>query len=302
MRSVAVFVKGPGAGRESALRALQAVGFKVTPHPRRHPGAAQRLPARPSDAASECVLGRAEKRENDGSLSWSRLQALSPRGDEALPEGRALLHREVLVHPPAVSAGPARPGAHQAERVRDPSAREAEGAGASTASSSGSSRSTTSTPRAGRGGRASRCSGLLESRLDSVVHRLGFAFTRSQARQVVRHGHILVNGKRLDIPSVILRPGDKIEIRQKSREVKEINASLAQVDKRPILSWLELDKANFAGTFKGLPGPRGAERAGDSRAVRRRVLLEMSHETSSRHGQVAGAAGERVRRRAGTIA
>jgi small subunit ribosomal protein S4 len=95
--------------------------------------------------------------------------------------------------------------------------------------------------------------GLLESRLDSVVHRLGFAFTRSQARQVIRHGHVLVNGKRLDIPSVILRPGDKIEIRQKSREVKEINASLAQVEKRPILSWLELDKANFAGTFKGLP-------------------------------------------------
>jgi small subunit ribosomal protein S4 len=95
--------------------------------------------------------------------------------------------------------------------------------------------------------------GLLESRLDSVVHRLGFAFTRSQARQMISHGHILVNGKRLDISSVILRPGDKIEIHQKSREIKEISASLAQVDKRPVLSWLELDKGNFAGTFKGLP-------------------------------------------------
>jgi small subunit ribosomal protein S4 len=95
--------------------------------------------------------------------------------------------------------------------------------------------------------------GLLESRLDSVVHRLGFAFTRSQARQVINHGHVLVNGKRLDISSVILRPGDKIEIREKSREIKEIVASLAAVDKRPVLSWLELDKANFAGTFKGVP-------------------------------------------------
>jgi small subunit ribosomal protein S4 len=95
--------------------------------------------------------------------------------------------------------------------------------------------------------------GLLESRLDNVVHRLGFTFTRSQGRQLVRHGHVLVNGKRVDIPSVILRPGDKVEIRQKSREIKEIIASLAQVDKRPILSWLELDKANFAGTFKGAP-------------------------------------------------
>jgi small subunit ribosomal protein S4 len=95
--------------------------------------------------------------------------------------------------------------------------------------------------------------GLLESRLDSVVHRLGFAFTRSQARQLVRHGHLTVNGKRVDIPSYILRPGDKVEVRTKSREIKEIVASLAQVDKRPQLSWLELDKANFAGTFKGAP-------------------------------------------------
>ncbi len=95
--------------------------------------------------------------------------------------------------------------------------------------------------------------GLLESRLDNAVHRLGFAFTRSQARQLVRHGHLTVNGKRVDIPSYILRPGDKIEVRTKSREIKEIVASLAQVDKRPQLSWLELDKANFAGTFKGAP-------------------------------------------------
>jgi small subunit ribosomal protein S4 len=95
--------------------------------------------------------------------------------------------------------------------------------------------------------------GLLESRLDNVVQRLGFAFTRAQARQIVRHGHVLVNGKRNDIPSVILRPGDQVEIRQKSREIKEVVASLAQVDKRPQLSWLELDKLNFSGVFKGAP-------------------------------------------------
>jgi len=95
--------------------------------------------------------------------------------------------------------------------------------------------------------------GLLESRLDNAVHRLGFAFTRSQARQLVRHGHFLINGKRVDIPSYILRAGDKIEVRPKSREIKEIVAALAAVDKRPQLSWLELDKANFAGTFKGAP-------------------------------------------------
>jgi small subunit ribosomal protein S4 len=93
----------------------------------------------------------------------------------------------------------------------------------------------------------------LESRLDSVVHRLGFAFTRAQSRQLIRHNHVLVNGKRLNISSVILRAGDKVEIRPSSREMKDIVASLATVEKRPMLSWLELDKTNFAGTFKGAP-------------------------------------------------
>jgi small subunit ribosomal protein S4 len=95
--------------------------------------------------------------------------------------------------------------------------------------------------------------GLLESRLDNVVHRLGFAFTRAEARQVVKHNHVLINGKRVNIPSYLLRVGDKIEIKESSRSIKEIVASLAQVEKRPMLSWLELDKANFAGTFKAAP-------------------------------------------------
>ena len=98
--------------------------------------------------------------------------------------------------------------------------------------------------------------GQLESRLDSVVHRLGFAFTRAQARQIIRHNHVLVNGKRLNISSVILRAGDKVEIRPSSREMKDIVASLATVEKRPMLSWLELDKVNFAGTYKWRSGVR----------------------------------------------
>ncbi len=95
--------------------------------------------------------------------------------------------------------------------------------------------------------------GLLESRLDNVVHRLGFAFTRSQARQLVKHNHILINGKRVNIPSYVCRPGDKIEIRESSRVIKDLVASLAQVEKRPQLTWLELDKTNFIGTYKGAP-------------------------------------------------
>lgn len=95
--------------------------------------------------------------------------------------------------------------------------------------------------------------GLLESRLDNIVYRLGIANTRAEARQLVKHNHILVNGKRVNIPSYILRTGDKIEVREKSRKIPNIAAALAAVDKRATLSWLDLDKTNFGGTYKGAP-------------------------------------------------
>ena len=95
--------------------------------------------------------------------------------------------------------------------------------------------------------------GLIESRLDNVVHRLGFGSSRYESRQLVKHQHILVNGKRVDIPSYLVKPGDKIEVREQSRHIKFIAASLAQVERRAQLSWLELDKANFSGVFKGQP-------------------------------------------------
>ncbi len=95
--------------------------------------------------------------------------------------------------------------------------------------------------------------GLLESRLDNVVHRMGFTFTRSEARQLVKHNHFLVNGKRVNIPSYVLRVGDKVEVREPSRKINNIVASMAAVEKRPMLSWLELDKVNFVGTFKAAP-------------------------------------------------
>lgn len=94
---------------------------------------------------------------------------------------------------------------------------------------------------------------LLESRLDNVVHRLGFASTRAEARQITKHNHVLVNGKRVNIPSYILKAGDKVEIRESSRAMNAIVSALAQVEKRPMMSWVELDKANFAGVFKGAP-------------------------------------------------
>ncbi|WP_394823231.1 30S ribosomal protein S4 [Pendulispora albinea] len=93
--------------------------------------------------------------------------------------------------------------------------------------------------------------GLLEGRLDNVVYRLGFASSRTEARQLVKHNHVLLNGKKSNVPSMLLRAGDTVEIRAKSREIGRIQGALAQIDKRPALNWLELDRKNFKGTFKG---------------------------------------------------
>ncbi|HEY6558932.1 MAG TPA: 30S ribosomal protein S4 [Polyangiaceae bacterium] len=95
--------------------------------------------------------------------------------------------------------------------------------------------------------------GLIERRLDNVVHRMGFAASRAQGRQLVRHNHILVNGKRVNIPSYRVSPNDKIEIREKSRKIGYIAAALAGADSRQRPSWLEVDKENFAGHFRSMP-------------------------------------------------
>ncbi|MBM4122137.1 MAG: 30S ribosomal protein S4 [Nitrospira sp.] len=94
---------------------------------------------------------------------------------------------------------------------------------------------------------------LLECRLDNVVYRLGFAASRKEARQVVNHGHILLNGRKTDVPSYTVKAGDVIEIRQRSREIPSIQSALEAVDGRGIPNWLELDRAAFKGTVRGLP-------------------------------------------------
>ncbi|MBZ0118098.1 MAG: 30S ribosomal protein S4 [Sandaracinaceae bacterium] len=95
--------------------------------------------------------------------------------------------------------------------------------------------------------------GLLERRLDSVAYRLGFAATRADARQLVRHKHLLVNGKSVNIPSYLVRPGDKISVRERSRNKVRVAAALEGVDRRGVPEWLELEKEAFTGTVKTLP-------------------------------------------------
>jgi small subunit ribosomal protein S4 len=94
---------------------------------------------------------------------------------------------------------------------------------------------------------------LLERRLDNMVYRLGMASTRAEARVFVRHGHYLVNGRKVNIPSALVNPGDVIEVREKSRKVDKIIEALDGVMRRGIPSWLELDRDAFKGTVKSAP-------------------------------------------------
>ena len=93
---------------------------------------------------------------------------------------------------------------------------------------------------------------LLECRLDNVVYRLGFGVSRPQARQIVNHGHILVNGKRVDIPSYIVKAGDVISICEKSAEKEQFKV-LREGTSRLIPQWLSLDSANLTGTVVSIP-------------------------------------------------
>ncbi len=93
----------------------------------------------------------------------------------------------------------------------------------------------------------------LERRLDNVVYRMGFAISRSQARQLVRHKHFLVNGKKLDIPSCQVKVGDVIEVREGSRNMQSIKDSLEAVVRRSLPQWLEVEKENMKGRVKALP-------------------------------------------------
>ena len=94
---------------------------------------------------------------------------------------------------------------------------------------------------------------LLERRLDNTVFRLGFAGSRADARQLVRHGHVAVNGRKVNIPSYLLRPGDVIEIREKSRTSTRVQEALVSAERKSTPTWLELEAPKFKGMFKNYP-------------------------------------------------
>jgi len=94
---------------------------------------------------------------------------------------------------------------------------------------------------------------ILESRLDNMVYRMGFANSRAQARQLVLHGHIAVNGKRVDIPSYLAKAGDTVSVREKSRKIPEILSAQQNLESRGTPRWLSVDSKSFQGAVNELP-------------------------------------------------
>jgi small subunit ribosomal protein S4 len=94
---------------------------------------------------------------------------------------------------------------------------------------------------------------LLERRLDNVVYRLGLAHSRKQARQLVRHNHLLVNGRKVNIPSYIVNQGDKVAVKEKSRKLEAFLTALERVDARGVPAWLEIDREQARGVVLNLP-------------------------------------------------
>jgi small subunit ribosomal protein S4 len=94
---------------------------------------------------------------------------------------------------------------------------------------------------------------LLEQRLDNMVYRMGFATSRAEARQLVCHGHFLVDGRKVNIPSYLLKPGQSITVRERSRAVARILEALEQAERRGVPEWVEVQREAFSGRVKALP-------------------------------------------------
>ena len=94
---------------------------------------------------------------------------------------------------------------------------------------------------------------LLERRFDNMIYRMGFATSRAEARQLVRHGHFLVNGRKVNIPSALLKAGDVVTVRERSRTVMRLVEALAQAEHRGAPEWVEVNREGFTARVKALP-------------------------------------------------
>lgn len=111
---------------------------------------------------------------------------------------------------------------------------------------------------------------LLECRLDNVVYRMGFGSTRAEARQIVSHRSIMVNGKVLNIPSYQVKPGDVVSVREKAKNQLRVRAALELAGQRADVGWVDVDSAKMEGVFKALP-----ERQDLSQDINENLIVEL---------------------------
>ena len=254
MRKVDVFVKGPGSGRETAIRSLQATGLEVGIDPGRHPDARTTAAARPSVVASDARrAGDTDHGPLHRTPTASAAAARRPSSSSRVPSAsrRSARSRSVPTRPASTAAVAPRRASTCCRCARSRSAR------ASTACSRSSSAATTRRPSASRARPVRTCCSILETRLDNVVYRAGFAKSRDMARQLVRHGHFTVNGHKVDIPSYRVSPNDIVEVR----------AELARADavrRRPRRG----RRARRAGLARGHPDADADPRALAARRAR----------------------------------
>jgi small subunit ribosomal protein S4 len=108
---------------------------------------------------------------------------------------------------------------------------------------------------------------LLERRLDNVVYRLGFADSRAQARQLIRHGHIMLNGHKTNVPSCLVKEGDTVSWRKESTKAEYYKQLAQTIGAKSVLNWLSLDKKNLVGQILSLPTPDDIEANFDAKAI-----------------------------------
>jgi small subunit ribosomal protein S4 len=108
---------------------------------------------------------------------------------------------------------------------------------------------------------------LLERRLDNVVYRLGFADSRAQARQLVQHGHIMLNGRKTDIPSCLVKEGDTISWKESSTKSEYYKQLVESIEAKSIVGWLSLDRQNLVGQTISMPTPDDIDAKFDSKAI-----------------------------------
>lgn len=111
---------------------------------------------------------------------------------------------------------------------------------------------------------------LLERRLDNVALRCGFTASHAEARQLVRHGHFTVNGKKVNIPSYLVKVGDVVEVREGSRKIQKVIEAIGNADRTPKPNWIELDRDNFKGKITALPA-----RADVSSEIDEQLIVEL---------------------------